>query len=331
MPPGDRATACVRGGNDGAMHPAESRDLWHLIETVHAVGYFAPSCREANAELGFKGFWMGYFGTRAAPMGRVGAPVVTATFAGFDPAMVARSIPDAWDHVAPDDAVQGRATSAAGALREAMPDCEDLAESLLGVLDKAIEVCEAAGRPLFASNRDVTPFEDPVEDLWQMCTTLREHRGDGHVAVLTAEGVGGCESLLLALASRGEDSGPLRSARGWSDRDWVDALTTLRVAGVIAPGGADGSDAAPPSALGEQPAGDVDVESLLEGLQLTERGATLHAHLEERTDDLASAPYAAIGEGGREHLRDGLIPIASAVVEQGWIPFPNPIGLPQVV
>lgn len=292
------------------MQPSESRDLWHLIETVHAVTYFAPSCTEANEEMGFKGFWMGYFGCRAAPMGPVGPAVVTATFGGFEPSMVNRAIPDAWSFVPPDVAVEGRARAAAGALREAIPQCGDLSESLLGVLDKAIEVCEPAGRPLYAANRDVTPFEDPVEDLWQMCTTLREHRGDGHLAVLTAEGVGGCESHLLAIASRGEGAGLLRASRGWADQDWTDALTTLKVAGLI-----------------EAAAGTPD----LDGLRLTERGTKLHHHLESRTDDLASPPYAAIGETGRELIRDSLIPIASAIVEQGWVPFPNPIGLPQVV
>jgi hypothetical protein len=284
--------------------------MWHLIETVHSVTYFAPGCREANKDMGFKGFWMGYFGSRAAPMGQVGPAVVAAAFGGFEPSLVNRAIPDAWSFVPPDVAVEGRARAAAGVLRDALPECEDLAESLLGVLDKAIEVCEPAGRPLYAANRDVTPFEDPVEDLWQMCTTLREHRGDGHLAVLTAEGVGGCESHLLAIASRGEGADLLRASRGWADQDWTDALTTLQVAGVI-----------------EAPAD----ASNLDGLQLTERGTKLHRHLESRTDDLASPPYAAIGETGRDLVRDCLIPIASAIVEQGWVPFPNPIGLPQVV
>lgn len=285
------------------MHPSESRDLWHLIETVHAVTYFAPSCRDAHSQLGFKGFWMGYFATRAAPMGAVGPAVVTAAFGGFEPAMVTRAIPDAWELVSPDDATSGRASAAAAALREVLPGCEETASELLGVLDKAIEVCEPCGRTLFAANKDVVPFDDPVEDLWQMCTSLREHRGDGHLAVLTAEGVGGAECHLLATAARSEDPEMLRNVRGWGEADWADAVVTLRAAGLL------------------------DNRTH----RLTERGAKLHSHLESRTDELASPPYAAVGESGREHLREGLIPIASAVIEAGWIPFPNPIGLPAVL
>jgi hypothetical protein len=285
------------------MHASEARDLWHLLETVHAVTYFAPRCREAAGEVGFRGFWMGYFGCRAAPMGAVGPGVVIATFAGFHPDRVHRALPDAWDFANPRAAVEARAAAAAAALREALPEVEDLSTELLGVLDRAVESTDGAGRPLFAANRDVLPFEDPVEDLWQMCTSLREHRGDGHVAVLTAEGLAGCESLVLATAANGTDPAMLRDARGWPEKDWADATATLLAAGVL-------EDA---------------------GRALTERGSRLHLHIESRTDELAATPFAVIGESGREALRDGLIPLASAVVDAGWLPFPNPIGLPEVV
>lgn len=290
-------------GHDEDVQPGESRDLWHLIETVHAVTYFAPECRRAHTEIGFKGFWMGYFGCRAAPMGTVGPGLVGAVFAGFEPAMVQRALPDAWEFAAPEAAVEGRAAAAAAALREALPEVEDLAVDLLGVMDRAVESADASGRPLFAANRDVVPFEDPVADLWQMCTVLREHRGDGHVAVLTAEGLGGCECHVLAAAANGTDEAVLRASRGWSGPDWVAATSTLRAAGL----------------LDET------------GRALTDRGRVFHAHLESRTDELAATPYAALGDTGRDHVRDGLIPIAAAVVEAGWLPFPNPIGLPQVV
>ena len=36
--------------------------------------------------------------------------------------------------------------------------------------------------------------------LWQAATILREHRGDGHFAALTAAGTDGCEVLVLRCA-----------------------------------------------------------------------------------------------------------------------------------
>ena len=288
------------------MQPGEARDLWHLIETVHAVTYFAPGCRQARLDAGFKGFWMGYFASRAAPLGMVGPGAVEATFGGFEPSMVTRALPDAWDHVGPDKALDSRAEAAGAAIREAarkvgLEDCEDHAAGLLDPLDRVIQSADPLGRPLFSANRSLM-YDDPVADLWQMCTTLREHRGDGHVCVLAVEGFGGCEAHVLSCASNGTDPALLRDNRGWSEMDWADAEGTLRAAGVVETG----------------------------SLALTERGRRLHAHVESRTDDLAAPPYAGLGESGRALLRDGLIPLASAVLEAAWIPFPNPIGLPEV-
>jgi hypothetical protein len=54
--------------------------------------------------------------------------------------------------------------------------------------------------PLFSANRSLALPDDPVERLWQLCTSLREHRGDGHVAALTAKGLDGLEAhVLIAL------------------------------------------------------------------------------------------------------------------------------------
>jgi hypothetical protein len=53
------------------MDGETARALWHAIEPLHAVTYFAPECVEANRTLGLRGFWMGYFGARAAPLGEV--------------------------------------------------------------------------------------------------------------------------------------------------------------------------------------------------------------------------------------------------------------------
>ncbi len=57
-----------------------SRQLWLRIETLHAVTYFGEESVEAGRRAQLTGFWMGYFGFRAAPMGRVPGAVVDATF-----------------------------------------------------------------------------------------------------------------------------------------------------------------------------------------------------------------------------------------------------------
>lgn len=56
---------------------SDARRLWRLYEPIHDVVYFSAECRSAADELGLRGFWMGYFAFRAAPLGPV-PPSVTA-------------------------------------------------------------------------------------------------------------------------------------------------------------------------------------------------------------------------------------------------------------
>lgn len=283
------------------MDPGESRALWHLLEPVHAVTYFAEGCRRARSEQGFKGFWMGYFGSRAAPLGAVGAGVVSAAFFSFSPDMVLRAIPDAWGHVTPTDAVGGRAAAAAAVLRELVPHVEELAADALVVLERVFEAGEPAGRPLYAANLEVDPFDDPVADLWQLVTTMREHRGDGHVACLTAEGLGGCDALVLVAATGEVPAVQLREARGWSEAEWRESAGNLRAAGLVGPDG------------------------------ITERGSQLRDRIERRTDELAAMPYASLRPERRDDLVAALIPLAGSILDAEVVPFPNPMGLPRAL
>ena len=59
---------------------------------------------------------MCYFAGRAAPMGAVGGGVVAATFYNFNPSLVARSIPAAWELASPDVVVGARFAAADAAL-----------------------------------------------------------------------------------------------------------------------------------------------------------------------------------------------------------------------
>ncbi len=84
--------------------PRLARRVWSRLEPIHAVTYFSPEAITALSEAGYKGFWMGYFAGRAAPLGPVGPAVVFATFYNFSMAHVTRAIPDAWGFAPPDAA-----------------------------------------------------------------------------------------------------------------------------------------------------------------------------------------------------------------------------------
>jgi hypothetical protein len=106
-----------------------ARRLWSRLEPIHAVTYFSPEARAALSGAGYKGFWMGYFAGRAAPMGPVGPEVVFATFYNFSIAHVSRAIPDAWTFAPPSAALEERERGSAAALRRAFAR-RDLAEAV---------------------------------------------------------------------------------------------------------------------------------------------------------------------------------------------------------
>ena len=281
------------------MEPA--RELWKRIETLNAVTYFAPESTAATKSAGLKGFWMGYFGFRAAPLGPASAGVVDAAFANFAPAMVRRSIPDAWTFADPAALIRSRSESAADALRRLAPEVSQVALEINDTLRSIIEASAPIGRPLFAANRDVAPIDDPVAQLWQHCTTIREHRGDGHVAALAAAGIDGCEAHQLFIAANGLPDDVFRTNRGWSEDEWDAAKARLRTRG------------------------------LLEDAGLTDAGRRTHDHIEAVTDALAAEPLEAALEADRtDQLIAQLTSVAVQVASSGVLPFPNPMGLPEV-
>ena len=295
-------TAPRARADDGAVETTLARALWHRLEAINAVTYFAPECREAPARLGFAGFWMGYFACRAAPLGPVGPGVVEATFYNFHPGRVRRAIPDAWARATPGAILDLRSAAAAAALRRLLPDdaAEQLADRVVPWLAAVAEAADPAGRPLFTANRDVTRPADPVADLWQLATTLREHRGDGHVALLAAAGLDGCEVHVLVAATDGTDPDLFVTSRGWSAEDWGAARERLAARGLVAGDGA-----------------------------ATESGRVLRDDIERRTDELAARPYTGPAADELESLLAALGPAAMRIADAGEIVFPNPMGLPR--
>ena len=112
-------------GQAGVMDASLARRLWRVGEPVHAIVYFHPASTDAWAAAGLRGFWRGYFATRAAPFGAVGPGPVTATFYNFHPAMVAKALPEVWTMASPDEALAARLAGADAALRAVLrPDAD---------------------------------------------------------------------------------------------------------------------------------------------------------------------------------------------------------------
>jgi hypothetical protein len=282
-----------------STHPA--RRLWAALETLHDVTYFAAEVRAAGIAQGLKGFWMTYFAWRAAPLGPVPAAPVVAMFAGFHPGTVARALPEAWSRTTPQSCIEARTAVSAAALRAAGADpgaCGRAAELLAPVAAAA----DPTGRPLGAANAALELPAGPLARLWQLATTLREHRGDGHVAALVGEGITGLQAHLLQSASGRIPQAVIQRARaGWTGEDWAGAAVALRERGLLTAG---------------------------PGLVLSPAGRTLLGSVEAGTDERAwSGGLAALGEDGVEEVLALLRPSVRAVAGSGMLPEISPTGL----
>lgn len=274
-----------------------ARVMWTLFEPVHAVTYFHPRARAAYEAVGLRGYWRGYFAGRTAPLGAVDAPPVVAAFFGFAPRMVARALPSVWRLATPEEALRARLTGAVQALAEftyELPEAHLVETAEL--LEAAAGGADTAGRVLGAVNAALPAGEYPLARLWQAATTLREHRGDGHVAALVGTGLDPVE--VLAWRCRVDQSREFhRMARGWTDEEWTAAEERL-----------------------------VRDGWLTDGFGPTARGAALFRGVEEATDRAAVGPWRALGAERTERLRELLDPIAGRC--RSIIPPQSPMGLP---
>jgi len=222
--------------------------------------------------------------------------------------MVARTVPRCWDVVAPATLCRVRAIAAGEALSEA---CSVAARSdllaVLPLLRRAVAGCDHAGRVMAAANAALWPSISTalgtggLAEAWQSCTTLREERGDGHVAALLSHGIGGIDAHLLSAGTKGLPAEMLRENRGWSEDDWDEATSRLASGGLLH---ADG--------------------------RATDAGRTVHAAVEEQTDRLAASPYADLSHAAISELHGALSACAREVAASGMLPFPNPMGLPRI-
>ncbi|PNE37613.1 SCO6745 family protein [Streptomyces noursei] len=276
-----------------------ARSLWLMTEPLHAVCYFDDDCRALGKSLGLKGFWMGYFASRTAPLGAVEPAAATAILGVFAPGMVARALPAAWHIVSPAHVLDERGTRAAHALRRIVPDLDWTAPALLPRLQELVDAAPDTARPLFAANRALCDHADPVERLWQLTTALREFRGEAHLTVLAERELDGCEALVLTAASGRVPEGTMREDRGWTEEEWAAAADRLRSRDLLDAHGA-------PTASG-----------------LRER-----THIEEETDRLAARLLRPLSPSEVDELLELLHPVVRRILAADVLPFPNPIGLP---
>ncbi|MGA5197627.1 SCO6745 family protein [Streptomyces exfoliatus] len=292
--------------------------MWHLLEPLHALLYYSPEAFGEAAALGYDTAerWPAYFAWRAAPLGAAGPDRVASAFYSFSPAMVARYVPAAWETAGPAEVLAGRLRAVDRTYRALLGDLVDRPEfaeaaTLARRAAEAAVTADAAvasgavgygavGRPLAAANAGLPWPEAPHLALWQAATILREHRGDGHVAALAAASLDPVEALV-SFAAVGAAPEPVFASRGWSAAEWTAARERLGARGLVDPEGA-----------------------------ATEAGRALRAGVERRTDELAAAPWTALGPDDTARLADLLGGPWLAAIGSGLLPAENTLGIGKV-
>jgi hypothetical protein len=261
------------------VDPHESGRLARRLEPLHAMTYFAPETEQHLTAAGLRPGRMCYFAGRSAAMGAVDAAPVAATFYNFNPVLIARHIPRAWSLAEPHSVLDARYAAADEALRRMLGDetagSPEVAEAA-ALARRAAEACASSceGRPLAAAHLALDWPGAPHVVLWHALTVLREHRGDGHIALLLAAGLSGPEALVSFTATgRGFVREFAQASRGWSAEEWAAAERSLAERGILDEGGA-----------------------------LTPAGAALRERIEADTDRLGAAPWAHIGAEGAARL-----------------------------
>lgn len=255
------------------------RRCHNVINPLHSTHYFSPDLDRELTAVGVSDRRSAYFAVRAAAMGPVGAGVVTAAFFNFRPELVARHVPAVWETAPPQVVLAARARAVdatllrlLGAETLASKEMAEAAELAL----RATEACTRHARPLFAAHADLPVPDEPHLAFWHAATLLREHRGDGHLAVLMAAGLDPVEAVVTHTAT-GKGMAPkwVLATRGWSQEDWDAASGRLRERGLLDTTG-----------------------------ELTEAGAALRRDIEAETDRLDRAPYEHLGAAAVERLTE---------------------------
>lgn len=268
-----------------------ARHLFELTEPISLVSFFSPEPNDSMAALGLRTYWDGYFAGRSAPLGQVPAEVVHAAFYSFADGEVARHIPRVWGTTTPEAAHAAREQGCAAALGRILGDLVETPELARAaeLLAKASISAPMEGRVMYAGLRALPMPEEPTARLWHAANMLREHRGDGHIAALVSEGIGGTESHVLnALASGiypAESFGRLHH------------LPEARLAPVM-------------GALRDR--GLVDATG-----RFTDTGRATKGRIESLTDALAEAPYQALDSLELNQLVALLEPIARRLQAAG--------------
>jgi hypothetical protein len=127
-----------------------------------------------------------------------------------------------------------------------------------------------------------------VARLWHAATLLREHRGDGHIAALVAEGIGGTEAHVLHALSEGTPAEKFGRVHHLPAAQLAAVVDGMRARGLIEESG-----------------------------WLSDAGRETKERIESLTDVLAAPTYASLTPAELSQLIADLKPISAVLDAAG--------------
>jgi hypothetical protein len=261
-----------------------------LLEPVAAGSYFAPETARAYEAIGLpeeSGYWCG----RSAPLGRVPTEVVVATFAVWEPSIVARSLEKGWaTGVTHESVMAARIRGAAAFVERALDGPPPVRATVL--LRKAVEAIFPAGYPLFAALASTPWPEETAAALWLGADLLREQRNDAHIASWRSVGLDPVEIHVLSALWSGQPFHLRAAFMGWRRNHITSARERLEARGLV---------------QGDPP-------------RFTEAGRDVRAEIEEATDRQQRPAVDSLGSDVDELvalLDEVYLAMAPSVVHRG--------------
>lgn len=264
-----------------------ARRLRDVIAPIGEHAFWSAGVNEVLAKLGLA-FVPGYLWGRAAGLGDPPGQVVAAAFAVYEPKLATAIYEHARRQCGRVGFLAAREEATISSLAGILRDAE--VGGAVAVLRRGVEAADPSGRVLFCGLRSLGWPEDPFGQLWRACDLLREHRGDSHMAVWVAAGLGPVSVNLLTELWLGMPLGVYTAVRrGWSEADIASAVAALEARGLVRTG------------------------------EITPAGRKLREDLEKQTDALVQPIIDAMGDDFESTVRS-LDAWSSAIAAAGAFP-----------
>ncbi len=238
-----------------------ARRLRDALEPIATHGWWSRQPMERLAALGL-GFFDAYVWGRAAALGTPTASVVVSTFGVFEPTFIGGVYLHAISQASRDDVLAARAGGASDSLTELVS--ADEAAAVAEPLLDAIAHLDGMGRPLFNGLRELPLPATAQGRLWRAAELVREHRGDGHLAVCVAAGLDALEANVFTELWLGYSLGEYSGTRGFGPDQMARAVASLERRGWVRDGSLTDSGRLARIAL--EDATDESQRQLIEGL-----------------------------------------------------------------